>query len=215
MKVLIVGNGSINDYEYMKRYTEGAELAVFCDGGLRHASGLSVFPHVIIGDFDSVSHSLLSEYKQKNVEVLTFPTKKDKTDMEICLDYAKEKGATEVVILGGMGTRFDHTLANVHLLYAAKLMGIDALLANEFNEITVVTDKKSVQGKKGDIVSLVPLTPVVSGVSISGFEYGLKNATITLGQTIGVSNVIKDRTTSITIASGALLVIKSRESVEE
>lgn len=61
----------------------------------------------------------------------------------------------------------------------------------------------------GLYVSLLPFTPSVEGLTLSGFHYNVKNFTLTCGKALGVSNEIEDEIAQITFRKGLLLVIES------
>jgi len=47
----------------------------------------------------------------------TVPARKDQTDLELAVELALEKGARSITLVGGWGSRIDHALGNVELLY--------------------------------------------------------------------------------------------------
>ncbi len=211
MKTVIVGNGEINDYKYAKKAISGYDFLICCDGGTRHTYNMQIMPNIILGDFDSADDFYLNHYRENNVEFKTFPAKKDETDMEIAFDYAMNIGSKEIIVFGGIGSRFDHTLANVHQLLKALKKDIYACFANENNTVTIMDSKISLQGEPGSFVSLIPLTQSVEGVCTFGLGYPLKNETLYIESSRGVSNVFEGHSASVTISSGILLVIQSRD----
>ena len=52
----------------------------------------------------------------------------------------------------------------------------------------------------------MPLTAMVRGVTLKGFEYSLDDATLELGTTRGISNVFVEDDCSIKLSRGKLLV---------
>lgn len=211
MKTLIFAAGDIQDYTYYEDYVNKADFIICADRGIDHSKKLEIIPDIIIGDLDSASEKSILYYKNKNVPFISFPSKKDKTDTEIALEYGIEKGATQVWIAGGIGNRFDHTLGNVHLLYSALQKNIKATLIHEYNQIDLINKELTVSGNKNDIVSLIPFTMEVTGVTTQGLYYALNNAVLTAGCTYGISNVMTSSNAHINIKSGLLLVVKSKE----
>lgn len=212
MKAVIIGNGDINDYSLLKEYIMIYDsIVICCDGGLRHAFKANIIPDYIMGDFDSASEELIQYYKKQNIVFKSFPKKKDKTDMEIGIDFAIEKEVEEIFVFGGMGSRFDHTLANAHILLLANRNGINAKLINENNIISVVDEEIHINGKKGDLISLIPLTTEVKGITTFNLEYELINADIKIGTSIGISNVFQRDEIIIKIKEGLLFVIQSKD----
>ena len=58
--------------------------------------------------------------------------------MEICNGQNPE----QLLLIGGLGTRFDHTLANVHLLRQTVEQGIDAWIIDKHNRIRLLADSE-------------------------------------------------------------------------
>lgn len=211
MRALIFGNAAINDYKFCMDYVKNSDAVICCDGGMRHSFKLGIKPDYILGDFDSAEPEILKYYKNQNIEIKSFPSKKDKTDMEICLDFIISLGFKEAVILGAIGSRFDHTLANAQLLYEALSKGVQAVLVNENNSVRIIKDSIVLYGQKGDTVSLIPFSKDVEGVSTNGLEYPLVNETLYAGSSRGVSNVFSSDSAEIKILKGYLFVICSKD----
>ena len=125
---------------------------------------------------------------------------------------ALELGATDLVLFGGIGDRFDHTLANAHYLLSLLKKGVRARLVDDKNCVEVIDRQLTLHGKVGDLVSTLPLSMEVTGITLKGFSYPLTDATLTLdGDYIAVSNVLAEETATIDIKSGYLYVIRSRD----
>lgn len=210
MKAAIISNGSIKDYNSCKERLSKVQKVICADGGTRHAYNMGIVPDVIIGDLDSSADKYISYFKELKVPFVKYSSHKDKTDTHICLEYAF-KLCDEVLLFGATGTRLDHTLANISILRLAADSGKMACIIDENNEIYVIKDNIKIEGKKGDIVSLLPLSTKVEGVTINGVDYPLKNAQMELGNPYGVSNVLKEDSVEISISSGYLAVIKARD----
>jgi len=211
MKCVIIANGDLDYTGDMIDIIKGAQLIISADGGARHLRALNILPHVMIGDFDSISPADLVFFKKKQVKILTFPSKKDHTDSEICISWALDNNATDITLLGVTGTRIDHTLANIFLLKNLAMRHIPARIINKNNEIHIISDFIELEGLPKDLLSIVPVTPEVSGITLKGLEYPLVNATIEMGSSIGISNVFKKNLASVSIKEGMLLVIKSKD----
>ncbi len=212
MKALIFAGAKINDYSFCEEYMDGTDLVICCDAGMRHAKALGIDPDYIVGDFDSASPEVLEYYQQKNIPIRQFPTRKNETDMELGIFLALEQGATDLILFGGIGDRFDHTLANAHYLLALLKKGVRARLVDEKNCVEVIGKHLTVQGKVGDLVSTIPLSMEVKGITLKGFSYPLTEYDLTLDDDyIAVSNVLAEETAEIDIREGYLYVIRSRD----
>lgn len=208
MEILILTNGHIDDYEFYKKRLKGYDLIICADGGLNHAYKLRLLPQLAVGDFDSTSKEILKYYYTRGCKFLEHPARKDETDTEIAINHAIEQKPRKIDIFAGIGSRFDHSLANVQLLKKGLDAKIDMRIITEHNEIMLIDSRIDIGGELGDGVSLIPLTMEVSGVNTKGLEYPLQNAKLYFGQSYGISNyMIKDRA-SIEIEEGLLLVAK-------
>jgi len=210
MKAAIICNGSIVDYEECKARLAHVDRIICADGGTRHAYEMGIVPDVIIGDLDSSKGEYIDYYKSKGVPITEYSSDKDKTDTHICLEYALER-YEEIIILGGTGKRLDHTLGNISILRMAADSGKKVCILDENNEIYVIKDGIRLQGKKDDILSLLPLSGMVEGIDLKGVYYPLQNAVMEIGNPYGVSNRFEESEIELTIKSGYLIVIKSKD----
>lgn len=217
MNCIVIAGGRLDPartqtwHRHIHRLLKTADLIVAADSGAGHLKKNGYLPHVIVGDLDSIDPDTLHFYQKNKIPVLSYPRRKNRTDMELCLDYAQKKGATHITMLGATGTRLDHTLANILLLVPLADAGIHVRLMDAHNEICVVKDRLELTGNPGDLVSLIPLTPAVTGVTLTGLAYPLRNHTLKMGATLGISNYFSESVACISMASGILLVIRSMD----
>jgi thiamine pyrophosphokinase len=211
--VFIVAGGPLADLLFLRRRIREVNPAeVICaDGGARHVLALGLVPQTVIGDMDSLSPELLDTLRENECRILSYPARKDETDTELALRYALEQKPAEIEIHGALGGRIDHTLANISLLVMTAQEGIKTKLVDGATELFVITEKEQIGGSPGEIISLFPLTTEVKGITLEGFEYPLEKATMEIGKPYGISNRLLDNRGTITISSGYLLVVKSRE----
>ncbi|ODM25597.1 thiamine pyrophosphokinase [Clostridium sp. Bc-iso-3] len=211
MYALIVCNGSIIDYSYHRKFFDEADFIVCADGGALHLQKLGIKPDVLLGDFDSIEEGYLEYYREQKVTILKYPTEKNMTDTELAVDTAIERGYKDIVIIGGTGTRLDHTLSNIFLLRQMLDRGVRGRIVNEYNEIFLIDDCTEVKAEEGYYLTLLPLTSKVEGITTKGLYYPLKGETIEMGSTRGVSNCFVSQEAQISITSGVLMVIKTRD----
>lgn len=221
-RILIVTGGFI-DFSWAGPYIEALEYdgIIVADGGVHAARELGLRADVIIGDFDSAKKEELAAYETmlaaegKKYEKITLPVNKDMSDTEAALVCALEGHASHITIIGANGTRFDHALANVHILARALQAGVLAYLVDAGNRIRLADRKNQVvigkSGQYGRYVSLFPLTTDVRGVNAEGFLYPLKDAVLRAGVSLGVSNELAAEVGRITVQEGILIVIESRD----
>lgn len=212
MNTLILTNGAYGDYSFCKKdlMENGTYDFVICaDRGMQHARTLNICPDLIVGDFDSGSQADLVYYEEKEIPIERFNPEKDETDTELAIKRAIEKGTTGLTIYGGLGNRFDHSLANVHLLWPLLQKGVQARLMDPHNEVTLVKDQITLQGELGDLVSLIPFFGDAKGVTTKGLGYPLSDAVLKMGSSLGVSNYLTQKEAEVTLTQGVLVVIRA------
>src|SRR5699024_8435931 len=114
LKGLIILNGDIKNLKLLKEAAEESDFILAADGGIRYTIKAGINPDLVMGDFDSISKKHLDLIKDKGISIEQFPVKKDKTDSELCVDYLIDKGAKHIVLFGALGSRIDHSLANIY-----------------------------------------------------------------------------------------------------
>jgi len=134
-----------------------------------------------------------------------------RTDFEL-IHY---KGADSIVILGGLGGRFDHQLANAHVLAQAVEHGVNAELCDEYTRIRLINNCCRLHKQEGLLVTLVPLTTTVDGIVTEGLQYPLKDESLSVGFARGVSNQIIGEQALVSIKSGLLFVIQIKVGQSE
>ncbi|CDD61374.1 thiamine pyrophosphokinase [Clostridium sp. CAG:505] len=212
MKAVLFAGAAITDYSFCEKYLQNADWIICCDGGMHHAKALGITPDYIVGDFDSVRPEVLEEYRNMGIFIRQFPTHKNETDMQLGMLLALELGATELVLIGGIGDRFDHTLANAHLLLYLLKKGVRGILVNEKNRVELIDKEVTLYGKAGDLVSTIPLSMLVEGVTLEGLEYPLVDYDLALDdKLVAVSNVMTGTEAKVKIRKGYLFVMQTRD----
>jgi thiamine pyrophosphokinase len=207
MKAAILSNGDLADAEKLKQMLPKFDLVICCDGGIRHLKDLNLSPDVIVGDFDSVDSSLLQTYIDQGIPTLRFPKDKDKTDTQIAVETALQKGADSIVLLGALGSRWDHSYANVMLLVKLAQMGIDGMILHSHNRILVSNKVFRLTGNLGQFVSLLPLGENVKIQSTRGLHYPVTDQEMPLEQPYGISNYFTEEEVEVRITSGWLMAV--------
>jgi thiamine pyrophosphokinase len=187
MKALILAGGRLLPSPRLEPLTRDADLVVAADSGLRHARFLRLTPVVVVGDFDSVALADLEAYP--GLQRMRHPVRKDRLDLELALELAIERGATELVVLGAFGTRLDQSLAC--LLIAARLRreGFRVTLHDgERDAYPLATgDTLALELADGTVFSVLALES--SRCTVGGAEYPLRDASLPFGVGLGTANV--------------------------
>ena len=186
---------------------ENPDFVICADGGYDHAQAAGIVPDYLIGDFDSLRGRI-----QSGIEIITFPSEKDDTDTGLCLQTALDMGYQDILILGGIGGRFDHAMANIQLMAGIADKVERIAMADNKNYCTILKDGTlKLPKKSGQHVSLLSLSDTSTGVSISGVKYPLVDHTLTRTFPLGVSNEYEDDFATIRVKNGTLLVALSED----
>ena len=209
MKGLIISSGKINDYSLLEKLICENDYIVCADGGLDHIMQIDKIPNIILGDLDSISDLGIEYLNKNNIEVEKFSAIKDNTDTELAIMHLINKGINDISLIGGTGTRLDHTVANIFLLKRFNEDGTKLKIVDDNNIIHFVIDSITISRKENRFISVIPLNHEGIIVSLIGFKYPLKDKYIEFSSTLGVSNeIIKDKGI-IKIEKGEALVFES------
>ena len=187
---------------------------IVCDRGLEALYKLKIIPNHVVGDFDSVSPEILEFYKKQSQIIFhTYHPEKDNTDTDIALKLAIRLKSSKITIMGALGKRMDHAIANIHILKDALEANIPCQIIDEHNRIYLINKEITLEKDKiyGKYVSLIPLTSEVEGITLTGFKYPLENYTLPIGTSLGISNEIIEDRAHVEMKKGILIVIESRD----
>ncbi len=184
-----------------------ADRIIAADSGAKTALSMNIHPTVVIGDFDSLDKKSKEKLEKKGCEFITLPVEKDETDTDAAIQFAIKNGAKKITLLGGTsGDRFDHVITN---LLSGVTKKANITFINGLQKFWIEKDPAViyVNGKKGDLLSLIPLSGKATGMHTKNLYYPLKNETLYLGKSRGVSNVFTKSRVEVRIKSGLLLVV--------
>lgn len=219
-RCVIVGGAPILDYERIEYYLSPDDFYIFCDSGMAHRPRLQSRIDLLIGDFDSYR---LEGNADKGFQIIHLPREKDDTDTAYAVKYALKEGYRDFLLVGVYGGLADHSLANLGLLKHIKDSGGNAVLIDDHSLMEVLTGadnriddayphrsrlQKSCPHQYR-YFSLLPIYGKVQCVTIRNAKYNIENADISLENPFTVSNEFLDTPASVSIESGALLLIKS------
>lgn len=176
------------------------DLIIGADRGYQRAMEHGVTPHLVLGDFDSVRRPDLPG-------TLVYPAEKDDTDSMLAIRRALEQGCGEIVLLGALGGRLDHTMANLQSLVFILDHGARGWLIGEGSTATVVRDSSLTLERRECYLSVFAMGGVCTGVTLEGVFYPLADYTMTPSFPIGVSNRFVAEQAVITVEHGTLLVM--------
>ena len=214
MKACILLNGKIEDLNFLKKIIdkENYDYIICADGGANFLYKIKVVPDYIIGDLDSLELTTKNYFKQKGVNFKKFPKRKDQTDAQLCIHLAKDLGVLNIELLGALGGRIDHTVANINLMYYIKKLGLNPIIKTDKEGLYMIEDESiELFGEIGDTISILPVNGDALGITLKGFEYPLDDAIIKYGNPIGISNVMKSNKGIVNVKKGTLLIVKNIE----
>jgi thiamine pyrophosphokinase len=208
MRIVIFAGGDIQPGKAVDEALASANMVIAADSGAESALRYGLIPAFVVGDFDSIDPQIREKLQVKGSQFLPVRAEKDETDTELAMQYALDQGATEITLLGALGgSRFDHTLANILLL-----AGYDSPPMRIVDGASVGWPLKgpgaaTIDGKPGDLLSLLPLTADAEGVSTEGLYYPLRGEILRFGKPRGMSNVLTGERARVSLEHGLLLVI--------
>ncbi|HZL03983.1 MAG TPA: thiamine diphosphokinase [Coriobacteriia bacterium] len=215
MNALVIGASPVPGCDdWYRDLTAQYDLVVACDAAGEWSAALGRVPDVAVGDFDSAETGAEARLRARGAEVLTFPARKDASDLELAVDVSLGRGATSVTVTAAFTNRLDHTLAAVGCALRVP-SGVEVDFRDPGVEVRVL-DARSKPGLEldlapGTLVSVVALTPA-EGVTLRGLEYPLTNASLAPLASRGISNVAIAPRVTVTAMRGTLLVICVDES---
>lgn len=193
------------------------DFVLAADGGGRHVKALGWPLHALVGDLDSLDQALTEEFKAGGTEISRHPVEKDEIDFELAIKMARRKGYNDLEVLGALGGRWDMTFANLFLPRASAWGSSRIRFRHGPWSFWLISGPAEFveEGKKGDLLSLLPLGEDVRGVSLAGCYYPLHKDVLRAGFSRGLSNVLTEDTVRLKFENGALLIAHRAEESEE
>lgn len=207
MKCIIMANGDYGDIENYRWLLEEADIILCADGGANYAYKMGVIPAHIVGDMDSILPQVREYFEGHKVPFKKYPRRKDFTDTQLILELAEELSASEIILIGSLGKRLDHTLSNLYCGAELALKGRKIWHYSPECSVYLVNKELVIDGDIGDKVSVLALSDMAEGVYEEGFEYPLENVIIEKWNPYAISNVLKEEKGVIRVKDGLLLVL--------
>lgn len=185
------------------------DLVIAADGGYDFLTKHNIRTDIVLGDFDSATNI------PDNVEVLKFPVEKDDTDTFLAYKTGTEYGYRNFIIFGGVGGRFDHTVANLQTLGNIAKNGGRGFLIGDGYILTSICNSSIVfpeccNGNAG----VFAYGGNAENVNIKGMKYTVENASLTPFVPLGVSNEFTKKAAEISVENGTLLLVWYEKTFE-
>ncbi len=194
----IVGAGACEGISINKNEND---YIISADGGYAHLLKIGIEPNLAVGDFDSLG------YIPNSTKTLVHKPEKDDTDMFLAICEGIELGYKKFLIYGGLGGRFDHSLANIQCLNYLAEKNLTAWLWGENTALTVIKNRKiNLPKRENGYISVFANSEKAENVDISGLKYELKNGNLTATHPLGVSNEFIGKKSEISVKNGRLSI---------
>ncbi|MCI8649903.1 MAG: thiamine diphosphokinase [Anaerotruncus sp.] len=209
-RCIIFGGGPLSDCDKIQLDLQAQDDTIACDAGYLTARHFGIVPRLVVGDFDSYKGAI-----ENGAQVYTAPVRKDDTDTMLAVKLALKAGCKEFLLIGMLGGRLDHTLANLQTLgYLCEHGARGEIRANRNRCWAVQNGALRLKRLEGWHLSVFALDGCCRGVSLRGVSYPLEGATLISSFPLGVSNEFAAETAEIAVEDGTLLVIASQEGGE-
>ena len=211
MKAYIYVGGNIFPKNITEKPTDN-DICIAADSGYKNARLLGADVQTIVGDFDSISQADKDSISD-GTKIITVPAEKDFTDTQLAVKTALEGGATNIVIIGGLSGRLDHTLSNLAILQNLYENNIRATITDGANRIRYIKSSSELIARSNfKYLSVIACDEKVKGVSVEGCKYPLKNTTLSNKFQYAVSNEILKNCALVSVKKGGIYIVESAEA---
>lgn len=209
-KALLISGGRQVSKELIEKYID--RFTVVADGGARLLKKYNLKANLLLGDLDSIANEALSYVEKNGIEIKKFPAKKDFTDTELALSYLVDEGYRDIIILGALGTRLDHELANLLNLKKLYKSGIKAKIEDDYNEVIYVEEGSyDFEKTNKKYFSLINASDKLS-FSTKGLYYEVEDLVMDFNNpSRAVSNEMISNKATIKINYGSAFIIMSKD----
>jgi thiamine pyrophosphokinase len=202
-RALVIANGEPPKKQRLHSLAAEAKIVVCADGGANTAMKFGIVPDAIVGDLDSIQAETLVKFHK----VPAYEDRDDETtDLEKAILWAIKVKFDHITVVGATGKRLDHSVGNLGVM--AKYYP-DAVIrfVDDLGEISYIGRELRFEAKKGDVVSLIPLSRC-EGIVTQGLRYALDGEALELGVREGTSNVVVNSPVSVKVKKGHMLLFK-------
>ncbi len=209
MKRAFIYTGGIIHPNHITEHPKAEDLCIAADSGYHNAKKLGERVDILIGDFDSIGQVPRDEVK----EIREVPAEKDLTDTQIAVEIAVAEGAEEMILIGGLSGRLDHSLSNLGILEDMYSRNLHGYMTDGQNRVHYIKSSSTLIARSAyKYISILAADETVKGVSIEGGKYPLKNQTLKRRLQYAVSNEITGNVVLISVKKGGIFIIESRDA---
>lgn len=202
-KCVIIGSAPCEEPDFAGELDRENSFVICADGGFDTALRFGISPDLLVGDFDSIRSGL-----PENVETVRLEKEKDDTDTMAAVKIAIHRGYRDFLLLGALGGRLDHSIANLYILQYLAGQGCRAMISGGGCRAFLLNGGRlTLSGLLGATVSVFPFGTASCTLSYEGMKYPLTEARLSAAQPIGVSNVLIAQDAKITVHDGNALIL--------
>ncbi len=209
-KAILLAGGNIARPEILLEYLDDNTDIICVDRGCNYALEHDLDIKLAIGDFDSINEDVYKDIQGRDIERLTFNADKDQTDLQLALDYCHERLYSEVYLFGAIGTRMDHSMANIYFLYKYRGCFDKLIIIDETNIIFLVTGSCTIKEKEGFNLSFMIASDKPT-ISVSGVKWPLLSHEMVLGDSLTISNKIVEKEATVQVENGLVFCFLSKD----
>ena len=206
MKAFVYTGGAVRR-EGITEHPRGGDLAIAADAGYETAVALGERVDVLLGDFDSLAGRPEDLLRDTATEIIRVPTEKDDTDTQLAVEEAIRRGAEEIIIIGGLGGRLDHTLSTLAILEDLHARGVYATLTDGQSRVRYLRSSSTLIARSG----YKYLSVLAADADIEGCKYPLKRATLRRERQFAVSNELTGNVAFVSVRRGGVFIIESSD----
>lgn len=198
---VIMANGSFPSNWLPLKLLAQAKTVIACDGAVKALHERGIQPNAIIGDLDSIPDLLREQYAERIYQV----EDQEINDLTKSVLFARDKGYTDILILGATGLREDHTLGNISLLldYAPLFNRVEMI--SDYGIFTPILESTTFTSIPGQQVSLFSLYPE-GEVTTEGLRWPINQRRLTSWWQ-GTLNEASGEEFTITLSPGSRAII--------
>jgi thiamine pyrophosphokinase len=205
------GRYKTTDLKFYKSFIK-VKKTIAVDGGYSFFKKTALMPDVLLGDFDSIERT--PENLKEKVEVISYPTEKDKSDSQLAIEYCIKNNAKTIdIVMPDMGEP-DHFVGNLMLMTSnivkrwVKNGGEIKIISRNYDFYFISYQRINIKNAQGSTLSIIPLSAKAS-LSCTGTKYDIRNLIIKKGESRSLRNIITSQSAMIKL-DGEGIVIRKR-----
>jgi len=208
---IIVANGQFQVREIIDEAIQD-KIIIALDGAADRLARLSILPHIIVGDFDSIDKKAWAILETDEPHtgrdgVLIVPWKdQNLTDLTKAIRYCDAQQAASITLVCATGNRSDHHEGTVRALRAEYKKERPILLHTEQQTLRFAKDETAyLHGEIGDKCGIVALP--AGSFSSQGLEYDVNNFVLEFGFAESTCNALRTQQAVVQVQGEALLIM--------